>query len=476
MRRYSALFTAFLVFGCGSDPSGVDRVASDIVVVPSVLDLDQLETTQLHAYVVDQHGEKVTGAAVSFTTNSPGIVTVTASGKVTADGVAGTGTITAGFGTLARDIDVTVHPVATRIAVLPADDLTLGLNSAASISIAVFDAADQQMFGSPVTVTSSQPSVVNAANDGQLTTFGTPGIATLSIQAGALHASATVRVADFHRQPLAGEPFGVDVSGNDVAYIAALSGPMGRINLPGFGIIAQVPVLGAGVAFSVSGDTAFIAGFWNSGIPLIDVATNGVDSLGTVVGTRFTIERTGDGQKVFVGTNAGLTVINSTTGASVELPVGSYVNHLSRHPSLPLMYATQPDLGRVIEINTNTNAIARTFPVTGMAQAAAVSNDGSRLFIANEGAGQMEVWNLANNQSLAPVKNITGPYGLTLSPDGSKIYLSQTLSGQVTVVDATSLQVLTVVLTGGNPRAVRFNQAGTVAVSANQAGWVDFLP
>jgi YVTN family beta-propeller protein len=476
MRRYSAVFAAFLVIGCGSDPSGVDRVASDIVVVPSVLDLDQLETTQLHAYVVDQHGEKVTGASVSFATNSPGIVTVTPSGQVTANGAAGTGTITASFGTLARDIDVTVHPVATRIALLPADDLTLNLNSTVNIGIAVYDAADQQIFGFPFTVTSSQASVVSAANDGQLTTFGTPGTATLSIQAGSLQASATVRVADFHRQSLAGEPYGVDVSGSDVAYVAALSGPMGRINLPGFGIVSQVPVLGAGVAFSVSGDTAYIAGFWNSGIPLIDVANDGVDSLGTVVGTRFTIERTGDGQKVFVGTNAGLTVINSSSGASVELSVGSYVNHLSRHPTLPLMYGSQPDLGRVIEINTNSNAIARTFAVSGMAQAAAVSNDGSRLFIANEAANQMEVWNLVSNQSLPPVKNITAPYGLTLSPDGSKIYLSQTLSGQVTVVDAASLQILTVVLTGGNPRAIGFNQAGTVAVSANQAGWVDFLP
>ena len=44
------------------------------------------------------------------------------------------------------------------------------------------------------------------------------------------------------------------------------------------------------------------------------------------------------------------------------------------------------------------------------------------------------------------------------------------------VLDAGTLQFVTTVLTGGHPRAVAFSQDGSIAVSANEEGWVDFLP
>jgi WD40 repeat protein len=329
--------------------------------------------------------------------------------------------------------------------------------------------------GGPVSITSSAPSVAAVNANGEVTTFGSTGNLTLTVRSGALQAQVTVQVADFKRQSLPGEPFGVAVSVNDVAYVAALSGPMGRINLPNPAIVHQVPIVGTTVIFDATGTRAYVAGFWGSGLPVIDVTTDSiVDSLGFFYATRFDVERSADGQKTFVGTNSGLVAITNSNGTTVDVPVGSYVNHLSRHPTLPLIYATQPDLGRVVEINTNNNAIVRSFQVaSGMVQATGVSANGNRLFIANE-SGEMGVWDLVAGTVLPSVKNVGNPFGLSLSPDGSKIYLSG--SGVVRVLSASTLQVLTTFVTGGTPRAVAFNQAGTMAVSANQAGWVDFLP
>ena len=67
------------------------------------------------------------------------------------------------------------------------------------------------------------------------------------------------------------------------------------------------------------------------------------------------------------------------------------------------------------------------------------------------------------------------PFDVQLSPDGTKIWVGVRTAGQVQVFDRSTHALLRTVWTGGAPRRIAFIQAGTIAVIANEAGWVDFV-
>ncbi|MCY3600395.1 MAG: Ig-like domain-containing protein [Gemmatimonadetes bacterium] len=82
--------------------------ATAVAVSPAAAELNALgATVQLTAEVRDQNGQVMAGAAVTWTSGSPGVATVNASGLVTAVGN-GTATITATAGSASGSATVTV--------------------------------------------------------------------------------------------------------------------------------------------------------------------------------------------------------------------------------------------------------------------------------------------------------------------------------------------------------------------------------
>jgi len=69
----------------------------------------------------------------------------------------------------------------------------------------------------------------------------------------------------------------------------------------------------------------------------------------------------------------------------------------------------------------------------------------------------------------------SGGFGLAVSPDGAVIYVSRPNAGEIVIVDRAVLAVVDTLATGGVPRRVAFNRLGTMAIIANENGWVDFI-
>ena len=134
----------------------------------------------------------------------------------------------------------------------------------------------------------------------------------------------------------------------------------------------------------------------------------------------------------------------------------------------------------VAEISTNTNSVMRTFTISPgftRLQGMAVSQEGSRLYVADEG-GILRVVDLASGTLVDTVVVGQRACGVALSPDDAQHYVGVMDLGLVRVIDRASLTIVNTIQlpeSGAFPRRISFNQNGTTAVIADENGWVHFV-
>jgi YVTN family beta-propeller protein len=88
------------------------------------------------------------------------------------------------------------------------------------------------------------------------------------------------------------------------------------------------------------------------------------------------------------------------------------------------------------EIDTATNTVSATIPVGGGPFGVAVSPDGSKVYVGNSSfpSNTVSVIDTATNTVSATIPDDFFPEGVAVSPDGSKVYVTH-LSGRVSVID-----------------------------------------
>ena len=96
----------------------------------------------------------------------------------------------------------------------------------------------------------------------------------------------------------------------------------------------------------------------------------------------------------------------------------------------------------------------------------AVSPDGTRLYIANQGSGTLSVINTANNSVVATVKVVSKPSAVATDTAGTRVYVAGNRA--VTVIDATTNTVVTTVGVGYSPSALALSADGTRLYVANR--------
>jgi len=129
----------------------------------------------------------------------------------------------------------------------------------------------------------------------------------------------------------------------------------------------------------------------------------------------------------------------------------------------------------VMEIDTRTNTVTRTFGSTYGIQEAVVAPDGSELYVANQ-SGWLEIWNLATGLRTTQVTLGNGPWALTLSPDRSRLYAGILFDGEVAIINRATRAVERYINVEGVPRRIKFGPDNTTIVIANESGYVTFIP
>ena len=64
---------------------------------------------------------------------------------------------------------------------------------------------------------------------------------------------------------------------------------------------------------------------------------------------------------------------------------------------------------------------------------------------------------------------------MAMTPDQSQLYVSLLSQGEIAVIERATRIVVQRIATGGTPRRIGFNQAGTIAVVANEGGYVTYI-
>ncbi len=463
-------------------PVTVTPVADSLVVTPQQFDLPQNMTQQLTVVVLDLFDQPVPGATVTFTTQTPAIVAVSPTGLVSTVGPAGNGTIIVSSGTLSELVSVVVTQVATTITVSP-NPVSLGQGSSVQLQTAVLDAVGNAISGAVPTFVVNPPTLVSVSPSGLVQSLGPAGSATITVSSAGLSTDVPVTVNQVGmgtaRATLTGNPFGVAISAGGAVYATQLDGSVSRADIPGFDFTTTIPGGGQpnGVTFNAAGTLAYVAGLGGNTIIEIDVATNTpVATIPGINGIPFDVLLSPDEQTLYVGTVASrvdvVDVASRTVVSSITLV--AFANHLARHPTQPLLYAAMPDASAVAEIDMTTNTLSRTITVGGKPQALQLSPDGSLLYFADEERGGVRVWDLNAGVEVGAV-NASPGFGLRMTPDGTRLFLSSFAAGRVYEIDRVGLVVILQYEVGGGPRRVAISPDGTTVAIANQAGWVDYI-
>ncbi len=223
------------------------------------------------------------------------------------------------------------------------------------------------------------------------------------------------------------------------------------------------------VAFNAAGTLAYATNLESNTVGVINTTTNTQTTTYPVSDRPIRVVVAA--AKLYVTLiNGDVAVLNASTGtaAGPAIPVGGVLNGLALTPDGSRLRVSNTS-GLVAEINTSTDAMARSILMGGRPQDLKVSADGTTLYAANE-AGWVGVYNLA---TLARTDSIpvTAPFALALNPAGSQLWVSRSGAGVVTVYYTSSRTVAGTVNTGGVPRHLAFMADGT-AVIANEVGVV----
>jgi len=100
----------------------------------------------------------------------------------------------------------------------------------------------------------------------------------------------------------------------------------------------------------------------------------------------------------------------------------------------------------------------------------AVSQDGARLFVANEDVGEASVVAVDDGHVLASLKVGGEPEGVEMRPDGKFVYVTSEEEGHVAVIDTAALTVLKTLEVGPRPRSTAFLPDSSRAYVSSENG------
>ena len=191
----------------GSATAGIDvrvmQSAGSIVIAPMEATLMSLgATVQLTATVLDQNGQSVEDAVVTWQSGDEAVATVSAQGLVTAV-MNGTARVMATSGAATSGIDVTVMQSAGSIVIAPLEATLMSLGATVQLEATVLDGNGQPVAGAVVTwqsnddaiATVSAQGLVTAVTNGVTRVTATSGAATSGIDVTVLQSAGSIVIA-----------------------------------------------------------------------------------------------------------------------------------------------------------------------------------------------------------------------------------------------------------------------------------------
>ncbi|MHC8361796.1 YVTN family beta-propeller repeat protein [Pseudomonas sp. LS2P72] len=161
----------------------------------------------------------------------------------------------------------------------------------------------------------------------------------------------------------------------------------------------------------------------------------------------------GSGPRDFITDDVGRLSVSRVKGALIP---GSYSLSATSGAQVANATVTVTGLGSVgsISVGSNPHGIA-------------VSTDGTRAYVCNQGSDTVSVIDIATHRVLTDITVGKSPAGVAVSPDGTRVYVCNSVSNTVSVIDTATDQVLTNISVGFNAIGIAFSPDGTRAYVGN---------
>ena len=156
----------------------------------------------------------------------------------------------------------------------------------------------------------------------------------------------------------------------------------------------------------------------------------------------------------------------------------------------PFAYIPNEGSNSVSVVNLATNAVVATIPVGSNPRGVAMSPTGTRVFVTNYISNDVSVIDTFTNTVIATLPILPSssdgqtrpegigtarllsppppaPMGIAMNPAGTRVYVANTISGDVTVMDAVNNTVLGSVISGSIPYGVAVHPSGNLVYVTN---------
>src|SRR6266550_3193659 len=282
------------------------------------------------------------------------------------------------------------------------------------------------------------------------------------------------------RLVIAGYPFDVAIAPDGSALLTRLhAAVLQRLQLQP---LASTGVIRVGVAptrviLAPSGERAWVTNQFTKDVAVVDLAcrrrTGSIamegDPLGAVLSP--------DSRTLYVTTNLdrlSVCALSDNGGRIVRsTPVPQACTELAIHPTGNRLYVPTWKAGNILELDARSLSVTRRYEVGGQPLGVALSTDGLRLYCGNE-HGWIDLVYLPTGKIVRRAFD-TPVVEVALTRDQNVVYASLRTAGRITMVDAHSLACVGTLETGGLPRHIAFDGLGSIAIVANEAGWVDLV-
>lgn len=230
------------------------------------------------------------------------------------------------------------------------------------------------------------------------------------------------------------------------------------------------------VVATADGHTAFVSGFNDGTVSVVNLATNLYPTVIQVsTSNAYRLALSPSGSDLYVTSTDGHLYDVSTASRTVarSVPLGGSQGIAINHAGTSLYVSSTSGTVWRLNLPGLTTATSVTQSCTGQELALAI--DESELYLACEDGAVMvlDPTTLALKATI-PIAN-QAPFGMAVSPDNQQIYVACAGTGQLAIIDRASRTVINQLVLGSMPRRVGFNKIGNKAYISNEGNWVDVI-
>ena len=150
-----------------------------------------------------------------------------------------------------------------------------------------------------------------------------------------------------------------------------------------------------------------------------------------------------------------------------EIQTGEYtrIHGAAMAPDGKHAYFTAGQTGFVVEVDTDTQEVVRGIPTHGkISHMVYVSPDNSTLYTGNISSGNVSVIDRASGDLITQIETGRGAGGMAFTPDGKQLWVTNETDETITIVNVAENRVVETFSCPGIIKRIRFTDDGTIAL------------